>query len=200
MSFIHNLKKINVIGVDIDNVLSDTDQTIREIIREKFGVESTTEQITSWNYSDSLPISREQERIALNLFHEQYCKFATPISGAASGLRHLYNSYTIWLITSRDSRSELLTKDWLHCNQMFYHKLFFAKDKVNFNKNIDLIIEDNWETASIFAEIGIPAILFQKPWNENGLTHPLISRVDTWGDVVSLVGMEKAERLHLSRL
>lgn len=182
-----NHPRKTLLGIDIDNVISDTDQIIREIINNKFGVFSEREQIKSWNYSDSLPISLQQESIALDLFHKEYCKYVTPIYGASSSMKYLYGLSTIWLITGRDPSSEDLTKDWLYSNQIPYDKLFFAKDKIPFSESIDLIIEDNWETTFRFANIGIPAILLNKPWNQNRLPNSLIYRATTWKEIIDLI-------------
>ncbi len=176
-----------VIGVDIDNVLCDTDSVIRQVIRERFGVHSTRRQITSWYYSECLPITRDQEIEIFGLFNDYYGSTARPIRGAASALMTLSRSASIWILTVRPDESSRLTRDWLNREGMTYDQLIHAEDKLAYAGQVRLLIDDRLETALAFAARAIPVILFDRPWNANGEAHPFVHRVRSWKEALSRI-------------
>jgi len=175
-----------VIGIDIDNVLSDSDSEIRKIIDEEYGIKSTKQQITHWNYSESLPITIAQERKVLHLFHTKYCIFAPPIPFATEALIKLSNSYSIWLITCRPIQANSLTKQWLEKHNIIYDHLLYNCNKSEYKEILDFLIEDNGETAIDFAVKGTPVILFDQPWN-TAYFHNNIFRVNSWRQALQII-------------
>ena len=176
----------NIIGVDIDNVLSDTDFVIRSLIAQKHGVESKKEQITRWYYSESLPITLEQELSVLKLFHSTDCLNAPILPFAAEALMLLSAKYSIWLITGRPEETNSLTKQWLERHKITYDRLIHSSNKTDYIGRFQFLIEDNGETAIACAKKNVPVILFHNPWNDKH-EHPLIIRVTNWYHALAVI-------------
>ena len=168
-----------IIGVDIDNVLSDTDNVIRKLIDQEYGIKSSRNQINNWSYSKSLPITSVQEKNIFTIFHNHYCLHAPVIKYAQESLEVLSAYYTIWLITCRPMEANLLTEQWLNINNFTYTKLVHSCDKTSFLDHLEFIVEDNGITAIEYARNNVPVILFNNPWNLE-YSHPLIFRVNDW--------------------
>lgn len=176
----------NIIGVDIDNVLSDTDFIIRQLIKQQYEIESTREQITDWMYSKSLQITLEQEYLIFDLFHNYYSLDAPTIPFAEESLKKLSSENLIWLITARPENTTVATKQWLHQHNIPYHKLIHSHNKISYSHNLKLFIEDRGETALEFANNNVPVILFSKPWNIK-YNHPMIFRVFNWQEALGII-------------
>jgi uncharacterized HAD superfamily protein len=155
----------NFIGIDIDNVLSDSDYVIRKLIEQEFGIKSKRKQITRWNYHESLPITLDQEKKVFELFHNRYCLLAPTIPYAAKSLRIISETYSIWLITCRPIETISLTKQWLSKHKIVYDNLVYSCNKSDYFEKFEFMIEDNGEIAIAFADNGVPVILFNNPWN-----------------------------------
>jgi uncharacterized protein len=177
----------NIIGVDIDNVLSDTDLVIRELIEQEYGIKASREHITSWDYFNSIQITIEQEDFIFDLFYDKYCLQTPAIELASESLTILSTDYLIWLVTSRPTKTDLLTKQWLIQHNINYDKLIYSNSKVDYLDTIKLLIDDNGETAIEYATKGVPVILFNYPWNTE-YRNPLIFRVDNWHQALDIIG------------
>jgi uncharacterized HAD superfamily protein len=174
------------IALDIDNVIADTDQIIRKLIKSELGINATARQITYWSYSKAIPISPDQEKHIFDLFHQRYCGEVSVLPNAVSSIERLASYFSIWLITSRPVESDQITQEWLKKKRINYTKLIFSKHKALMSENFLFVAEDSGETAVSFAQIGVPVYLFDKPWN--GIYHdPLIIRVKNWEDAMKKI-------------
>jgi len=176
----------NNIGIDIDNVLCDTDDILRELIKQEYGIEVAQSEIVHWNYSDSVNISPKQEKRLLDLFHKRYCAYVEAIPGAREALEILSKSYSIWLLTGRSKVSDSLTREWLRKNNILFNVLIYSDAKYKYSDQLSILMEDNWATAKLFADRGVPAILFEKPWNLGFPAHLNVIRVLDWNEALSV--------------
>ena len=173
-----------VLGIDIDNTLSDTDAKIRQLIKLRFGILSRRRQISSWSYSDSLGISQSDEREIFWDFHKNHLSSLTLLEGAKKGLEILNLSYQICLITSRPFWTYFSTKKWLRIHKIKYNNLVFTKDKSKYFSKFFALVDDNGNTVLEFAQKKGIALLMDRPWNY-GVSHQNIIRVKNWDEVMS---------------
>jgi uncharacterized HAD superfamily protein len=66
-------REFQLLGVDIDNVVSLTDPALRESIRDQYGIWLDREQIVHYDYS-KCGLTEEQEQKVLEIFREVTCK------------------------------------------------------------------------------------------------------------------------------
>ncbi|MBI5945349.1 MAG: hypothetical protein HY864_13350 [Chloroflexi bacterium] len=188
-----------VIGVDIDNVLSNTDHVIRNLIEQEYGIVSRREQIIYWDYFKSLPITPEQEGVIFGLFHDHYCLQAPIIQFAQESLKLLSANYLIWLITSRPAKTNSLTKEWLNQHNIAYNNLIHSNNKIELFDTVKLLIEDNGKTAIDYVNKGVPVILFNCPWNTEH-QHPMIFRVDNWHHALDTIADDQFRLKYLHQI
>lgn len=194
-----NHSKRCVIGIDIDNVIAATDAKIRDLIRIQYGLYSTQEQITSWNYSCCLPITADQEQFVFDLFHKHYIQNLELLPDVQEIIQNLSRVADIWLITKRPDFTQEATSAWLTANDIPYCRLLYSDDKAEVAEGLRLLVEDNLDTALTLANLGVPVLLMDYPWNRNLKYHPKIIRVHSWKEIQKVVEREVLSFAHINR-
>ena len=172
-----------LLGVDIDNVVSLSDPAIRESLRDLFGIRLEQEQINDYSYR-KCGLSEEQELKLLETFYETICGQLDVLPGAVEALNTLKQKYRIIIVTSRNPRVLDKTKDWLRLKNIPHDSLIFNKEKHRTEHKFDFFVEDSAEFAFDLAETGTRTFLFDYPWNRSLPSHPNITRVSRWGEVL----------------
>lgn len=173
----------SVIAVDIDNVIADTDQTVRQIIEREYGIHAEREDITSWRYADSLPLTPHQEEQVLSILHSDLLGSIPEIAGAAHGLRILGSIAPVWLLTARPDSTRDDTQTWLSSIDAPYEAIIFTSSKLDIPARALFYIDDNAETASQLLAASQHVFLMDKPWNRRVPLTPRLFRVQSWTDV-----------------
>jgi uncharacterized HAD superfamily protein len=179
-----NNKEFQLLGVDIDNVVSLTDPALRQSMEDLFGIRLSQGQIVYYDYS-RCGLTLEQERQVLELFKDVTCKELDVVPGAIEALTALKGKYHIILVTSRHPELIDKTKEWLKLKKIPHDKLIFETEKHQTDHDFDFFIEDNEDSALALAEAGIPTFLFDYPWNRSIRPHDNIKRVSGWYDVLT---------------
>lgn len=185
------MKNSIIIGLDIDDVISNTSLLMLGLLREKFNIICTRKQMTGWRYHKSLPITLEQEIAAFDIFHDGFCEKARLNPGALRGVNRLSSWGKIWLITARPERTMPYTENWLKTKCIRHDKLIHtgrSHDKIKLAKDLNIMIEDNGYTANEFAEAGIYTILFRRPWNAQFKEKKNLQVVTSWSQIINVVG------------
>jgi len=172
-----------IIGVDIDNVIADTERELRRLLNEKKGLELTREHITSYSFDNVAGIERADLADIFDMFNDgDIFLHLDPIDGARETLEMLQRKHRIVLVTARPPRVEGKTRTWLARHEIPFDDIVFAEHtKVN-GTPYDLFFEDQPEYARELAEDGTFVLLFDAPWNRD-LVHENIDRVYSWSDV-----------------
>jgi uncharacterized HAD superfamily protein len=169
-------------GVDLDNVLSHTDEAIRALIAERHNIILQQSDIVHFDYS-LCGISGEQFRDVLSCFHET-CDAVDPIAEAIDGLRTIAEGWRIEIVTSRPEMTRSLTESWLAAHSIPHDKLMFVSDKVAIARSFRAFIDDHRETVYGLVREGITGFLFDRPWNQAVAGEPDgVIRVETWAEV-----------------
>ncbi|HME86890.1 MAG TPA: hypothetical protein VKE88_00575 [Candidatus Nanoarchaeia archaeon] len=198
------------VGVDLDDVLSQTFEPIRLFHNSKYDTKIKFEDITSHPWYIFMteqygPVTNEE---MIRRFHEFYetdaFKNLALVKGAQEGIAELKKRhFDLDIITNRPSILHGATQQWLgkhfpgmfggvHMTNKETNDGGVKKDKFTFCKElgISVIIEDCLENAidcvtkAKAAGHPLRAILFDRPWNRHG-DHEQVKRVYSWPEAVT---------------
>jgi uncharacterized HAD superfamily protein len=173
-----------ILGVDIDNVLAQSDACLREAIRRHFLIGLEEEDITQYDYS-AYGVTQAQLREVFELFNADLCRTLKVIPGAKAALRLLATRFEIALVTSRNPASKAGTEYWLRRKGLPYDQLHFNDEKHALGIPYQAFVEDRHEHAHRIAATGAQVFLMTRPWNSQPLTHSNVVRVQTWKEIVA---------------
>lgn len=183
------------IGIDIDNTITYTRETISDYVRI-FAAENNLTANIDLNYYN-LEKSLNWDTATLADFLSAYLKDiyqqvqAKPY--ALDVIKELHCCHSIILITSRNQRDPVIkstTLEWLSHHQVEYDELVmnntanmhhFSKLEACLDYHIDVMIEDHHDLSLELSKI-IPVIMFDYPYNAH-LKVNNITRVGSWLEV-----------------
>lgn len=201
------IENIQIIGVDVDGVLSDTIKTALGKVSRDYGKIMDISEWTSWNPHD-IEILRQlgivefehTARFFHDIVREQNGYSLSPVSGSQEWIELLQAKWKILkALSGRDEDTRDWTAPWIYQNYPWaFSEIFLANTgvvdrdipKYQFAKNhgIGLMIEDNAHYAIDLVTHGIPTILINTPWNKEVDTSEYwdIYRVRDWTEIHSL--------------
>ena len=177
-------RKKPILGVDIDNVLAQSDACLREAIRQRFLIGLEEKDITEYDYS-AYGITQAQLIEVFGAFNTDLCRTLKVIPGAKAALRLLATRFEIALVTSRNPLSKAGTEYWLQRKGLPYDQLHFNDEKHALGIPYQAFVEDRHEHAHRIAETGAQVFLMTRPWNSRPLSHPNVLRVQTWREILT---------------
>jgi uncharacterized HAD superfamily protein len=172
-----------ILGVDIDNVLAQSDACLRAMIRRRFRIALEEEDITRYDYS-AYGVTEEQLIEVFQIFNIETCRTLKVVPGAKAGMVRLARCYEIVLVTSRNPASRAGTEYWLRAKGLPYDQLHFNDEKHSLGIPYHAFIEDRHEHAHLIAETGASVYLLTRPWNAAPLAHPNVRRVHSWDEIL----------------
>lgn len=198
------------IGIDIDNVISNFNEVLKqEFLEHDKKLRNTgiinpnkhmTEGMFDWTDEELLPFYLENiERIAQNLDVKE---------GAKEYIEKLKeDGHTIVIITGRDngeySDPYSMTKKWLKEKGIEYDKLILtdayknnkhAKTEKCFENNIDIMIDDSKRNCRDCVENNITTLLMDTPYNR---TENDMIRVHNWKEIYEFITNYKKEKANV---
>jgi uncharacterized HAD superfamily protein len=177
-------KEKPILGVDIDNVLAQSDACLREAIRRRFLIGLEEEDITEYDYS-AYGVTQAQLTEVFDVFNSDLCRTLKVIPGAKAALTSLARRFQIVLVTSRNAASKAGTEHWLRRKGIPYDQLHFNDEKHALGIPYQAFVEDRHEHAHRIADTGAQVFLMTRPWNSQPLTHPNVMRVQTWREILT---------------
>ena len=172
-----------ILGVDIDNVLAQSDTCLRAMFRELYRITLAELQMTQYDYM-TYGVTEEQLVQVFKLFNTEVCRTLKVVSGAKAALVRLARCYEIALVTSRNPESKASTEYWLRAKGLPYDQLHFNDDKHALGIPYHAFVEDRHEHAHRIAETGTTVYLLTRPWNAAPLAHPNVRRVHSWDEIL----------------
>lgn len=188
-------KKVKI-GIDIDNVLTDSYRFVLERFNQNFATQVRYEEVFDFYYLEKyagVDISRAKffikEIIHSDEFHQKLSPFREAVETIKSWSKH---GFLIYYITARHTTSRDLTAAWLKkhgfmvgqafLEMMDYEKYddpsIFKRDVVE-RECIDIVVEDSREVARA---LKIPVYMFDRPWNKGELPKN-ITRINSWHEI-----------------
>ena len=183
------------IGIDIDNTISTTRETILEAA-EHFNQENHRPNqfdLSYYNLEKSLGWDSPTTQLFLSSYLADIYRQVQPKPHAVEVIKELHAQHQIILITSRNQRNESITEitlNWLNQHDIAYDKLVmnhtdnmhhFSKLADCLENGVELMIEDHHDLA-LEISTQLPVILFDYPYNSQ-LTKDNIIRVQDWRQV-----------------
>lgn len=190
------------IGIDIDNVISDTFSSYLEKFNRKFNTRISYEELSDFYYFEKYSgVDKKKVEIFIEKITRDYGYHFSlkPYEEAIRVIKKwMRESVSIHYITLRPSYMKKVTLDWLKKHRFFgknatldlyddsisYTSDADYKKKISEKIGIDFLIEDAWEIAT---EFKIPVFLLDRPWNRNVNLPKNIKRVHDWQEIESRV-------------
>ncbi len=182
----------NLIGFDIDGVVSDTSEAFIRILKQNYGIGGISDtDITEFEVSECLDIEPNIIDAVFNILLESPIEAdLRPMPYAVSVLNELGKRAPITLITARSKQEPIAA--WLqhilgedtfkrvHLIAMGEHD-----GKANYIKRLGLkyFIDDRHQTCANLVQHGLIPIVFNQPWNIG--RHQLRS-ISTWKEIRDL--------------
>lgn len=186
---------MKLIGIDIDEVLSDTVVGFLKFFNNKHGTKHTYDEITDYSFTKSLNISPDEEKANLmEFFASKYFVDIEPITGSVEAIQKLSRTNELFAISSRPPVLMSLTNFWLdkYFKGCFREVILtdshfdssITKSKVCIEKHLDYFVEDVMKYAEDCASVGVTVFLLDKPWNRIETGNNVI-RVKDWLEILS---------------
>lgn len=186
-----NPSKVKRICIDIDNVIAQTDEVIRGVIKEVTGgrVSLKYEDVNNFNYWECIDengemLTKDEWRIVHERFSEpDILKSIKPVNDVKECLFRLSEKFTLHFATSRLPKARKSTIEWLDEHGFPEHDIHFLKhgEKHISLGPFDISVEDDPEQALAFASAGFGVnYLIAHPWNSAASKNRNVKRVSGW--------------------
>lgn len=196
------------IGIDIDNVISNFNDTLLneyllhdKELRNSGIINKNAEYVRRgmFDWSGDEEITFYKNNI------EKIVKKLGVIEGAKEYIDKLHDDgHIICIITGRDNGEYTepynMTKKWLEDNNIYYDNLILtdvydkhAKIKQCLEHNIDIMIDDSVRICSDCIENGITTVLMDTPYNK----YSNIQRVKSWEEFYRYVSNYKKDKINI---
>lgn len=172
------------IGIDIDGVISDFVSSFRKTIKDKYGVEFGYEDIQQHDLYKILGLDEDETKKRIFETFDHDLGFQP---GAIKGIKEIFRTHEIIIITARPIEKKQITLDWLKLHDIPYHKILFLdegeKNTVR-ELGFDVVIDDN--LTEIIKWIGkVPLVLvYNQPWNKSLNIKNHFERVYSWENIL----------------
>lgn len=195
------------IYIDMDDVLSESNQTFVKVLEREFGKQVDYGQITTFDLKQSFDLSDDEYIRFFDCIHtpdEMICH--EPVKGARKTIEAWHdNGYTICILTGRPIDTHEVSLKWLNRNG-FYHDTFSIVNKYGRDackgeasmsleelslRHFDLAVEDSGQMAKFLSEtMGVTVALLDRPWNRSLSFNENVHRCKDWREI-----QKKFERL-----
>ncbi len=183
------------IGIDIDEVVVEFVKGYLKFYEKESGKKYLFDNVSSYNFWEVLDFSKEEAYGSVNRFFEtEDFEKLDLIDGVNESIGELSENNDIFFITSRPNFINGKTKEFLNRNfpevsfELIHSKGFDTqrkhKEEICLDRDIKIMIEDNYEYAKKCADKGINVFLLDKPWNKSSEEHKNITRVKHWNEIL----------------
>lgn len=191
------------IGIDIDNVITDTVNGVLDYINERLPVELTINDIEEYWMEAALP--EQYQWIVAAAFNDSLMwKNVKMIEGAAQYIGELYNDgHKIYFVTATTPNNFKKKIGFLERSLPFFPQGYVCQHSISIQEKqllrLDVLIDDYLD--NLIGEKEYLGILFDYPWNRNTTSKALselygIARVYNWAmayETINKLKREKAE-------
>lgn len=192
----NNIKK-RKIGFDLDDVLLNFSDALREHFNLKLNRNIQRKDIVTFNIEHSYGISKQEARELIDnfFFHVDHHK-ALPVDGAIKSIKLLSENFDLFIVTAKPESLRDHTEKWIekYFNDIFkdihfanhFDPKFAKRNKSEICKElgIEIFIDDSIDNALDIAGSGVPVLLFDAPWNQTDALPENVTRVYSWEEIV----------------
>jgi uncharacterized HAD superfamily protein len=195
-----NKKSGLIIGVDMDDVIFDFNNSLHAYHNAKYGTSVKREDIISYDIEKLWHCTPEEASKKVFEFcgTKEHDK-TSPIIGTVEALASLKRDHELHIITNRGEQIRDITVGWIENNFPEYftsinltNQYFGLADKKRTKLEIceelgvDVMIEDSMSHATEIAKSGRKVFLIDTPWNQGTLPEN-VTRVFSWSEIVKLL-------------
>lgn len=186
------------IGVDIDEILSETVRTFLDFYNNKHSTSFVFDVITDYHFGKLIGISLDEEKRAVGEFYSSEVARDLPtLPGSVKAIKKLAQENELYAVSSRPTQLMPLTTEWINSHYpncftdiILTNSHFDAtktKSDVCKNLELDIFIDDQIVYAEDCAIVCEKVFLMNKPWSKGTLVAPNIIRVDSWADITQAI-------------
>lgn len=177
------------IAIDVDDTLTDTFDYFIPFVAEYFGWDERELREKRISYSNLPPGYRHEELALVKAYGDKFVPYTPFKKGAREAVAALKAAgHRIVIVTARADTFYTdpykTTEDELRNGGIDYDKLVCAMDKskVYEAEKIDLVLDDGMTNIAAATDLGIKAIVFTTPANEN--VNTACPRVNNWEEAM----------------
>lgn len=184
------------IGVDIDDVLVETMPAYLRAFEERFGRAVPLAE-ASWDPFQWHPDIPSPDRLAFfdDLRRTRFMFTRTAFPEALPAVRALCAAgHTLVIVSGRPQLHLADTEEMLQrigireCFTEIVHRDGEAipqyKRRAARDRRLDVLVEDEFPAARAVAEVGVPVLLMDRPWNQGSLP-ARVERVASWAEALA---------------
>jgi len=183
------------ISIDLDEVTFNTLDALLVFYYNKTGLRFKSTDFHTYDWWKVLGGSRADMIVLYyEFYHSPFFDEMIPVKDAIQSIKTLSEGGEAHIVTARPIDQKEKTDRSLQKHAIGHVPVAYSSDFYNEGKartkveicqelGIDTIIEDNGGYALSCAEVGINAILFDRPWNQDA-THDNLVRVDGWKEAM----------------
>jgi 5'(3')-deoxyribonucleotidase len=192
------------IGIDIDNVIAQTDEVMRRLISQcSHGrVNLQYHDIVRFDYcrcrdAAGNQITKQEWRAVHELFSEpQIIRQVRPLAGVQRHLETLAQRFELHFATARLPRARKATVEWLEAHGFPPHSLHFLHqcEKHLSLSGFHAVVDDDYSQVVAFLKAGTRrGYVMSHPWNARCPKRLGLCWVKGWGEIAgALLGRERS--------
>ncbi len=190
-------EKADIVALDLDSVLADTESMVLKILRDKFGLHLNIEDFTGYEFEKQPHVTKEMsDYLIKSISTGELFEDAPVMNYAEHAINKLHNNgFMVYIITKRPDNLQRMTEKWLGQNNLEYDKLYLvdSRDKkapIIEACNIKAFVEDRFDTLMKVLdrcgqlEYGLYCIDY--PWNSK-FHHEQIVKIDNIATAVDRI-------------
>lgn len=190
-------EKADIVALDLDSVLADTESMVLKMLRDKFGLYLKLEDITGYEFEKMPCMTKEMSDYLIKSISTGELFEDVPVMNYAEhAINKLHNSgFMVYIITKRPENLQRMTEKWLEQNNLEYDKLYLVDSKDKKAPIIDAcgikaFVEDRFDTLMKVLqrcgqlEYGLYCVKY--PWTEK-FHHEQIVKVEHVAQAVNRI-------------
>lgn len=190
------------IGIDLDNVLADFSRSWLLYHNKKYDTNFSKENVKTYNMEEMFGNDyKTMVRRIKSFYRTKLFSNLNVIEGSRKTIKYLQESHKLFIITSRPSWTEMVTRKWVYSNyQNSFQEILISdqfgnkkntRTKIDIckDKNIDIMVEDAPSYTKEVSEGGIKVILLDQPWNQDVSMNKYIKRAYSWEEIKNYISM-----------
>ncbi len=191
-----------VIALDFDDVIAHFNAHLLLFHNKNYGTNLTYEDLTrydDWEVVYGCDRDTMNQR-AQDFYHSDDHLDIAPVPGSKEALDHLSRSYSLQIVTSRPDHIKEITERWIKkFFPVHFEKIHFTNGFLGSNGSVvkkksevcreigaAVIVDDALKHVKDVATSGLPALLFDRPWNREE-TPAGAHRIHSWDDAVAWI-------------
>ena len=190
---IHVQESKKIIALDVDGTIADLATSWIKLVKERYGVELTMDQLTKYHMNELVPsMTREEFIDSLREIWRDYKNVKLVDMSIPQILDKVHQDYEIHIVTATVGTDDQI-KEWLQINAIPYDKFVHVANSGEKKKEgADIYIDDYFKVAQQVAVLDKNVIIIKQPWSEIDQqvlanSHNKIIVAQTWVDIEALL-------------